>query len=200
MITYVVIDVECDGRIPGTNSMLGFGAVATNIIGENLGEFEINMFPLEDCISDKNTMKWFNNSAKEAFEYLNKNQVTPEEALNKFGNWLLSLPAPRVMAAHPAPFDYMWIHWYFKKYLNDKLDNHLDLSPYFDSKCGPALDILSYASAILKKEYLNVGRENYDKEIHNNTKHTHLAIDDAREYSKLLVSLLNRNIKYDKNR
>ena len=193
MTTYIVIDVECDGRIPGINSMLGFGAIAINTNGETLGEFEVNILPLKNCVSDINTMNWFENSAPEALKYLSKNQISADKAIRKFGNWLLSLPTPRIMAAHPAPFDYMWIHWYFRKFLNDELVSHINLSPFFDEKGGPALDIMTYASAVLKKEYIDTTRENYGKIIHDNSKHSHLAIEDAREYSKLLIKLLTQN-------
>jgi len=56
----------------------------------------------------------------------------------------------------------------------------------------PAFDIKSYASAVLKKDYADVIRENYPKELHDNGKHTHKAIDDAKEYAKLLVKLLRK--------
>ena len=40
MITYVVIDIEADGPIPGPNSMISLGAVAINKKGYAFGEFE----------------------------------------------------------------------------------------------------------------------------------------------------------------
>ena len=40
MSTYVVIDVEFDGPLPGVNSMISLGAVAINKNGNELGEFE----------------------------------------------------------------------------------------------------------------------------------------------------------------
>ena len=57
-------------------------------------------------------IKWFTTEAPEALEHTKHNQVLPKEGMNKFGDWLLTLPSPRVMAAHPAPFDFMWINWY----------------------------------------------------------------------------------------
>ena len=69
MIIYVVCDIESDGPIPGPNSMISFGAVAVDRFGENFGEFEINLHPLKYANSDPVTIKWFNESAPEAFEY-----------------------------------------------------------------------------------------------------------------------------------
>ena len=45
MITYVVIDAEFDGPLPGINSMISLGAVAINKNGDTLGDFEINILP-----------------------------------------------------------------------------------------------------------------------------------------------------------
>ena len=133
-------------------------------------------------------MNWFNNFAPEALEYTKKNQVNPKEGMIKFGNWLLDLPNPRVFAAHPAHSDYMWVNWYIKKFLKDKLEKHNREKPFFDE----VLDIKTFATALLKKDITNIGRDTYPKDLHNNINHTHKAIDDAREYSQLLIKLFNK--------
>ena len=112
MTTYVVIDVEFDGPIPGVNSMISIGAIAINKQGDELGEFEVNLLPMETAKIDEATMNWFNNEAPEALKYCRKNALKPDQAMTKFGDWLINLPSPRIMAAHPGPTDYMWIHYY----------------------------------------------------------------------------------------
>ena len=189
MITYVVIDAEFDGPLPGINSMISLGAVAINKNGDTLGDFEINILPLENSISDPVTIDWFKNEAKEAFDYCKKNQVPPNEAMNKFGDWLLQLPSPRIMAAHPAPTDFAWINFYLLKFLRDRLDQYPLHIPFFQSM--PAFDIKSYAVRVLQKDYTDINRNNYPIELHDDKNHTHKAIDDAREYANLLVKLLN---------
>ena len=96
------------------------------------------------------------------------------------------------MAAHPAPLDFMWINWYIQTFLADRLEQVPFSMPFFDSKGQTAFDIKSYAAAVLQKEYIEINRENYSKEFYDNTKHTHKAIDDAREYAQLLIKLLNK--------
>jgi len=190
MITYVVIDIEADGPIPGPNSMISLGAVAINKKGYAFGEFEINFSPLENAKPHPDTIKWFTKHAPEAFSYCKMNQVKPKEAMKKFGNWLLTLPTPRVMAAHPSPFDYMWVNWYMQMFLKDELDSPPSCSPFF-IRGQAAFDIKSYAAAKLNIDYTELHRDNYPSNLHDDTNHTHKAIDDAREYSKLLVKLLN---------
>ena len=194
MTIYVVCDIEADGPIPGPHSMISFGAVAVDKSGKNFGEFEINLHPLENATPHPVTMKWFNDNAPEAFEYTKPNRIPPDTAMNKFGDWLLSLPNPRVMAAHPAPSDFMWLNWYMQNFLRDRLKCPPFTTPFFDSMGQSAFCIKSYATAVLKKDFTEVHRETYPKELHDNTKHTHKAIDDAREYANLLIQLLNKNL------
>ena len=194
MTTYVVCDIEADGPIPGPHSMISLGAVAVNREGNELGDFEINFLPLENAKPHPSTMKWFTTHAPEALELSKQNQVSPKEGMNKFGNWLLTLPKPRVMASHPAPLDFMWINWYIQTFLADRLEEVPFTMPFFDGRDQAAFDIKSYAAAVLQKDYREVNRENYSKALHDNTKHTHKAIDDAREYAQLLVKLLNKKL------
>ena len=192
MTTYVVCDIEADGPIPGPYSMISLGAVAVNSEGKELGDFEINFLPLENTKPHPATIKWFTTHAPEALHYCKQNQVSPKEGMNKFGNWLLTLPKPRVMAAHPAPLDFMWINWYMQTFLKDELEEPPFTKPFFDNKGQGAFDIKSYASAVLKKDFTDIHRDTYPKDLHDNTKHTHKAIDDAREYAQLLIKLLNK--------
>ena len=194
MTVYVVCDIESDGPIPGPNSMISFGAVAVDRSGEYFGEFEINLHPLKYANSDPVTVKWFNESAPEAFEYTKQNRVSPDVAMNKFGDWLLNLPGPRVMAAHPASIDFMWLNWYMQNFLQHRLEKPPFTIPFFNSRGQSAFCIKSYATAVLKKDFVAVDRETYPKELHDNKRHTHRAIDDAREYANLLVKLLNKDL------
>jgi hypothetical protein len=96
------------------------------------------------------------------------------------------------MAAHPAPLDFMWINWYMQTFLSDRLKPPFT-TPFFDSKGQTAFDIKSYAAAVLHKDYREVNRDDYDLELLDNLKHSHKAIEDAREYAFLLIKLLNKN-------
>ena len=192
MITYVVCDIEADGPIPGPHSMMSLGAVAVNKVGNIFGEFEINFLPLKKAKPHSKTMEWFNKNAPKALMYCKINQVEPQEGMKRFGNWLLTLPKPRVMAAHPAPLDFMWINWYMQTFLKDELEEPPFTKPFFDNKGQGAFDIKSYAAAVLKKDFTDIHRDTYPKDLHDNTKHTHKAIDDAREYAQLLIKLLDK--------
>ena len=193
MTTYVVCDIEADGPIPGPHSMISLGAVAVNKEGQRFGECEINFLSLDSAKPHPITMKWFTTHAPKALEHTKYNQVSPKAGMKKFGKWLLTLPSPRVMAAHPAPFDFMWVNWYIQTFLADQLEEPPFTRPFFDSKGQAALDIRSYAAAVLGKDYREIHGDNYPPELHDYTKHTHKAIEDAREYAQLLIKLLNKS-------
>ena len=131
MITYVVCDIEADGPIPGPHSMMSLGAVAVNKVGNIFGEFEINFLPLKKAKPHSKTMEWFNKNAPKALIYCKINQVEPQEGMKRFGNWLLKLPMPRVMAAHPAPLDFMWVNWYIQTFLAERLEEPPFTQPFF---------------------------------------------------------------------
>ena len=70
--------------------------------------------------------------------------------------------------------------------------SHPSRNRFFDNKGQGAFDIKSYAAAVLKKDFTDIHRDTYPKDLHDNTKHTHKAIDDAREYAQLLIKLLDK--------
>ena len=76
--------------------------------------------------------------------------------------------------------------------LKDELEEPPFTKPFFDNKAQGAFDIKSYAAAVLKKDFTDIHRDTYPKDLHDNTKHTHKAIDDAREYAQLLIKLLDK--------
>ena len=81
---------------------------------------------------------------------------------------------------------------YIQTFLAERLETFPFSMPFFDRKGQTAFDIKSYAAAVLQKDYKDIGRDDYSLELHDNTKHTHKAIDDAREYAQLLIKLLNK--------
>jgi xanthine dehydrogenase molybdopterin-binding subunit B len=68
---------------------------------------------------------------------------------------------------------------YSQTFLTDQLEE----PPFFDSKGQGALDIKSYAVAVLGKDFTEIHRDNYHQELYDNSKHSHKAVEDAREYS-----------------
>ena len=81
-------------------------------------------------------------------------------------------------------------------FLADRIEEVPFLMPFFDKQGQTALDIKSYAAAVLKKDFRETYRDNYSTELYDNSKHTHKAVDDAGEYAQLLIKLLKKTKLY----
>ena len=56
---YVSTDVEADGPIPGTNSMLSFGSAAYLADKTLVGTFTANLETLPSAVEEPKTMEWW---------------------------------------------------------------------------------------------------------------------------------------------
>lgn len=197
--TYVSVDVETDGPIPGRNSMLSLGAAAFDPNKDNPGEryipistFEINLCPLPEATHDPDTAAWWN-SKPEAWAAATKDPVRPEVGIPKFIEWLKSLPSRPVFVGYPAGFDFTFVHWY-----NVAFGGGRSESDPFGFSC---VDIKSYAAAALRVPYLQAIKRNmpkrwfklpaYAKAMGATVpRHTHKALDDAIGQGVLFINIL----------
>lgn len=107
MKTYVIVDVESNGPIPGDYSMTSLGAVA--LVGESLKEFYINIKPISKK-EDPERKKFVNS----------ENAVEAKVAMKLFKEWLNSLNAQKlVFASDNNGYDWMFVCWYFWHFLNE---------------------------------------------------------------------------------
>lgn len=173
---YVSTDIEADGPIPGPHSMLSFASGAFSADGEIIDTFEANLELLEGATGDPKTMEWWA-TQKEAWEAHRKNLEHPEKAMKRYVAWLKSLPGSPVFVGYPAGFDFLFVYWYLMFFAKE--------SPFSFS----ALDIKTYASAVLKMDYRECTKRNMPKRWFSKRKHTHVALDDALGQGELFISM-----------
>jgi DNA polymerase III alpha subunit (gram-positive type) len=184
---YIVTDIECDGGNPGANSMIAFASVAVSDDGARLGEFEAVLEPLEGASRDPNTMKWWSERPA-AWSAATRNPAPAKDAMKRFVDWVRSMPGPCIFAAHPLAFDGHWIDFYLRRFTRYAvLQGHYDPDKLFASA---GLCLRSYAAAIMGRPVAECDVNTYPKEWLGNEEHTHRAIDDARGYGNLLVTLM----------
>ena len=119
---YLSFDIEADGPTPGVFSMRSIGMVGLCIRdGKSVTEwtFERNLAPLEGAIDDTSTVRWFFNSARDAWEYLNTNVVDPQTAMRDLNDDLIHLrnKFELVPCAWPAAFDWQYLNYYMWKFV-----------------------------------------------------------------------------------
>jgi hypothetical protein len=177
---YVSTDVEADGPIPGPHSMLSFASAAYQPDKKLLGTFAANLVTLPGAAGDPKTMAWWK-SEPEAWAACRKAAQPPEKVMRDYLAWLKSLPGKPVFVAYPAAYDFMFVYWYLIRFTGQ--------SPFSHS----ALDIKTYAMAMLKKGYRESVKRNMPKRWFDKLPHTHLALDDAIEQGALFCNMLAEN-------
>ena len=174
---YVSTDVETDGPVPGLNSMLSFGSAAYLADKTLIGTFSANLEMLPGASGHPETMKWWETQSK-AWAACRQNLRSPEQAMPEYAAWLNALPGKPVFVGYPVVFDYMFVQLYLHKLTGS--------SPFSFS----ALDIKTYAMALLKTDYHDTVKSVMPKQWFDALPHTHLALDDALEQGALFCNML----------
>ncbi len=173
----VSTDVESDGPIPGINSMLSFGSAAYTADKVIIDTFSANLLLLPEAIPDAKTMAWWQ-TQPEAWKACREDPQEPEKAMKSYHAWLKKLPGKPVFVAYPVAYDFMFVYWYLIRFAGD--------SPFSHS----ALDIKTYAMALLDKDYRDCTKRNMPREWFDDLPHTHKALDDAIEQGALFCNML----------
>lgn len=178
---YVSTDVEADGPIPGPHSMLSFASAAYLADKTLVGTFEANLCLLPDAKGDPRTMAWWEGQP-EAWAACRENVREPAVVMPEYVAWLNALPGKPVFVAYPAAYDFMFVYWYLIRFAGE--------SPFSHS----ALDIKTYAMAVLGTEYRESTKRNMPKAWFDDTPHTHVALDDAKGQGALFCNMLAERI------
>lgn len=179
---YISTDVETDGPIPGPNSMLSFGSAAYTADKRLIGTFSANLETLPDASADPGTAAWWL-TQPEAWVACRSNLESPQAAMTRYVTWIKSLPGKPIFVAFPAGFDFLFVYWYLIRYAGE--------SPFGFS----ALDMKSFAMAVLKSDFKKSTKKNMPKTWFDDFPHTHIALDDAIEQGALFCNMLKENRK-----
>jgi hypothetical protein len=177
---YVSCDVESDGPIPGPNSMLSFGAAAYQADKTLCGTFSANLALLPGAAPDPATAEWWRGQPA-AWAACRRDPEEPATVMPRFRDWLEALPGPPVFVAYPAAYDFMFVYWYLMRFAGR--------SPFSHS----ALDIKTYAMALLGTGYRDVVKRRMPARWFDRRPHTHVALDDAAEQGALFLNMLHEN-------
>jgi len=174
---YVSTDIETNGPVAGLNSMLSFGSAAFTAEGLMLGKFSANLELLEGTEANPDTMAfWANNQA--AYEATRVNVMSPGLAMQDYDAWLSKLPGKPIFVGYPAAFDFSFIYYYLVRFRGRSLFSF------------SALDIKTYAMALLDQKYSESSKRNMLKSWFSDGPHTHIALEDAIEQGRLFCNML----------
>ncbi|MEO6811325.1 MAG: exonuclease [Isosphaeraceae bacterium] len=175
--TYVNTDIEADGAIPGPHSMLSFASSAYLADKTLIGTFKANLTTLPGAEGDPKTMAWWAGQP-DAWAACRNDPRDPAIVMPEYVTWLKSLPGKPVFVGYPAAYDFMFVYWYLMCFAGE--------SPFSHS----ALDLKSYAMALLGKGFRATSKRTMPPEWFDDLPHTHLALDDAKEQGALFCNML----------
>lgn len=171
-MSYIVVDVEADGPIPYTYSMVCFGAV---VVEPTLGKtFYGKLQPVSDkWIPEALAVSGFSRQEHEGFD-------DPKEVMANFADWLSahSKGRPVFISDNPA-FDWQWINWYFHTFFG-KNPFGFSARRIGDLYCGMKMD---------------AGLNNEWKRSLRKTKHDHNPVNDAKGNAEALLSMKEMGLK-----
>ena len=181
---YISTDVESDGPIPGPNSMLSIGSAAFLADKTMVSTFSANLMELPGASGKPATMEFWQQN-QEAWKRTRENVEDPAVVMQRYAEWIGSLKAHGlpVFVAYPAGYDFLFVYWYLMRF-NDK-------SPFSHS----ALDIKTYAMAMLGLPYRESVKKNMPKRWFSGQPHTHVALEDAIGQGHLFLNMLAENKK-----
>ncbi|WP_089941558.1 3'-5' exoribonuclease domain-containing protein [Candidatus Entotheonella palauensis] len=178
---YVSTDIEVDGPVPGTYSMLSIGSAAFTADKSLISTFEANLETLPGATRHPRNMAWWTQQP-EAWAAARTNLQPPEQAMQAYHAWLIALPGQPIFLGYPAAFDFMFVYWYLMTFVGE--------SPFEHS----ALDIRSYAMAVMKRRYSESGKHRMPLTWFDETELTHVALDDAIQQGNLFCNMLQANL------
>jgi hypothetical protein len=174
---YISTDVEADGPIPGPNSMLSFASAAYQADKTLVGTFSANLATLPGAQGDPQTMAWWQTQPA-AWAACRQDTREPAVVIPEYVSWLEALPGKPVFVGYPVAYDFLFVYWYLIRFAGK--------SPFSHS----ALDIKTYAMALLDNEYRQSSKRNLPKEWFDDLPHTHVALDDAIGQGALFCNML----------
>jgi hypothetical protein len=177
---YVSTDVEADGPIPGPYSLLSFGSAAYTADKTLVSTFTANLQTLPGASGHPETMAWWQ-TQPEAWAAHRRDLQEPAAAMKAYLAWIKALPGKPVFVGYPAGFDFLFIYWYLIRFAGE--------SPFSFS----ALDIKSFAMAMLGTGYRETVKRNMPRRWFDDLPHSHKALDDAIEQGALFCNMLADN-------
>ena len=178
---YVSTDIETDGPVAGVNSMLSIGSAAFSAGKELIATFSANLQTVPGHRPDPRTTAWWS-TQPEAWAACRVNPEAPGTVMRRYAAWLRDLPGKPVFVAYPSAFDFPFVYWYLLRFAGE--------NPFGYA----AIDITTYAMAVLKRPYRACGKQTMPERWFDEAPHTHVALDDAIEQGRLFCNMLAENL------
>ena len=165
-MSYIMVDVEADGPIPGDYSMVCFGAI---VVEPDLNQtFYGQLKPISEAwVPEALAVSGFSREETLAFD-------DPKSVMEQFAGWLREHSQDRpLFISDNNGFDWQFINWYFHHFLGK--------NPF------------GFSSTNLGSLYKGLIRDTFKSFKHlRKTAHTHHPVDDARGNAEALLAIKHK--------
>jgi DNA polymerase III epsilon subunit-like protein len=172
---YFSVDIESNGPIPGEYSMTALGCC---VVGQPDRSFYVELKPISDKV-----VPHAEQVGGLTLDYLRINGADPAEAMARFDSWVRETAGEDrqpVFVAFNATYDWLFVHWYLTRFVGH--------SPFSHS----GLDVKAYYMGMADVSWAETGRARLPDEFKAG-KHTHHALEDAREQAEMFARMLAHN-------
>jgi ribonuclease T len=173
--TYISVDIEASGPIPGEYSMLSCGAC---VVGALERRFYVELKPITRNFQEEALAV-----AGLSLDDLERHGTDPAVAMLSFEDWITTATTPGtrpVFVAYPIAFDWMFVAYYFHRFLQR--------NPF-----GIAgVDVKSFYAGMTAASYSASSLTQMEPEFTEDLRITHNALDDALAQAVLFERLLAR--------
>ena len=173
--TYISVDIEATGPIPGEYSMLSLGAC---VVGHPEESFYVELKPISDhFLADALEVTGF------SLDSLKKAGRNPSEAMKEFQGWVESATGDTrpVFVGFNATYDWQFVNWYLHCYTGS--------NPFGFA----GLDIKAYFMGMSGRLWGETTSSQLPAEFRPDVPQTHNALDDARAQASVFQKMLHFN-------
>ena len=181
---YFSADVETDGPIPGPYSMLSFALVEIGSFdgqrfdrtGDDTRHYYSELKPISSAF-DLEAMK-INGLDRDRLVASGRD---PADVMTEAAAWVrdIARSGSPVLVAYPLAFDWSWLYWYFVRFSASG-------SPFNHSRC---FDVKTAFAVKAHRPIVDSGRDRLPLALRADVRHTHHALDDAREQAEIFAKL-----------
>ena len=162
-MTYIMVDIEADGPIPGDYSMVSIGAV---VVDERLDKIFFGKLKPISTDYDEEALAVSGYSREETMAF-----AKPEKVMLAFESWILeNTKGKAYFISDNNGFDWMFICWYFHHFIKRNPFGH------------SSTNLGSLYKGLIKDTYKNF------KHLRD-TDHTHNPVDDAIGNAEALIKM-----------
>jgi hypothetical protein len=163
VMTYIMVDVEADGPIPGDYSLVSLGAVVVESALDRTfyGQFR----PISEWwIPEALAVSGHTREETLAFD-------DPAEVMRRFAAWIANVSRDRpLLISDNNGFDWQFVNWYFHHFLGENPFGH--------------------SSTNLGSLYKGLVKDTFASFKHlRRTRHTHHPVDDAKGNAEALLAM-----------